>query len=65
MNYNLFISNMDIVDGKDDTVKFSRWRETKIVNLDGDIFFSDFQRGYLEILLNPTRVTGLRDSDHG
>ncbi|HET6543667.1 MAG TPA: hypothetical protein VFG46_24450, partial [Chryseolinea sp.] len=51
MNYNLFTGKMDVVDEKGDTLKFTRWHETKIVNLGGDVFFQDSNRGYLEILL--------------
>ena len=51
MNYNLFTGNMDVVDDRGDTLKFTRWHETKIVNLEGDVFFQDSNRGYLEILL--------------
>ncbi|HYI76432.1 MAG TPA: hypothetical protein VEW65_02365 [Chryseolinea sp.] len=62
MNYNLFTGNMDIVDGKSDTVKFSRWSDTKIVNLDGDIFFRDLQRGYLEILLQGEMMLAVKST---
>ena len=51
MNYNLFTGKMDVVDEKGDTVKFKKWQQTKILNLDGDVFYQDFETGYLEILL--------------
>ena len=51
MNYNLFTGRMDVINERRDTVKFSQWHQAKILNLDGDVFFQDFEKGYLEILL--------------
>jgi hypothetical protein len=62
MNYNLFTGKMDVIDEKGDTVKFTRWTETKTVNLDGDVFFQDFDRGYLEILLQGNMVLAVKNS---
>jgi hypothetical protein len=52
MNYNIFTGKMDVIDEKGDTIKFTRWHETQIVNLDGAVFFQDLEMGFLEILLH-------------
>ena len=62
MNYNLFTGKMDVVDEKGDTVKFGRSHETKIVNLDGDVFFQDSNRGYLEILLQGDLILAVKNN---
>ena len=62
MNYNLFTGKMDVIDEKGDTVKFARWTETKTVNLDGDVFFQDFDRGYLEILLQGNLALAVKNN---
>ena len=51
MNYNLFTGTMDVVDEKGDTIKFKKSLQAKILNLDGDVFYRDEDKGYLEILL--------------
>ena len=50
VNYNLFTGTMDVVDEKSDTVKLKKWREVRILNLDGSIFYQDFRKGYMEII---------------
>ena len=62
MNYNLFTGKMDVIDEKGDTVKFARWTETKTVNLDGDVFYQDFDRGYLEILLQGNLALAVKNN---
>ena len=61
MNYNPFTGKMDVVNEKGDTVKFTRWHETQIVNLDGIVFFQDLEMGYLEILLHGDLALAVRN----
>jgi hypothetical protein len=51
MNYNLFTGAMDVVDEKGDTIKFKKWSQAKILNLDGNVFYQDNEKGFLEMLL--------------
>jgi len=62
MNYNLFTGKMDLVDEKGDTVKFKKWQQAKILNLDGNVFFQDFEEGYLEILLQGNLALAVKNS---
>ncbi len=62
MNYNTFTGKMDVINVKGDTVKFTRWHETEIVNLDGIIFFQDLEKGYLEILLHGDLALAVRNN---
>ena len=54
MNYNRFTGTMDVVDEKSDTIKFKKWQQAKILNLDGNVFYRDDYKGYLEMLLQGT-----------
>jgi hypothetical protein len=51
MNYNLFTGTMDVVDEKRDTIKFKKGQQAKILNLDGNVFYQDAEKGFLEMLL--------------
>ena len=61
MNYNTFTGKMDVIDENQDTVKFTRWHETQIANLDGIVFFQDLQMGFLEILLHGEFALAVRN----
>ena len=61
MNYNTFTGKMDVVNERGDTVNFTRWHETQIVNLDGIVFFQDLEMGYLEILLHGDLALAVRN----
>jgi hypothetical protein len=61
MNYNTFTGKMDVIDENRDTVRFTRWHETQIANLDGVVFFQDLQMGYLEILLHGEFALAVRN----
>jgi hypothetical protein len=62
MNYNFFTGTMDVINEKGDTVKFRQGLESKILNLDGDIFFHSLENGYLEVLMQGTISLGVRNS---
>ncbi len=62
MNYNLFTAKMDVVDEKGDTVKFKKWQQAKILNLDGNVFYQDFETGYLEMLLQGNLALAVKNS---
>jgi len=62
MNYNTFTGKMDVVNERGDTVNFTRWHETQIVNLDGVVFFQDLEMGYLEILLHGDLALAVRNN---
>jgi hypothetical protein len=62
MNYNFFTGKMDVVDEKGDTVKFKKSQQAKILNLDGNVFYQDFETGYLEILLQGNLALAVRNS---
>jgi hypothetical protein len=54
MNYNLFTGTMYVIDEKGDTIKFKKELQVKILNLDGNVFYKDNSKGYLEMLLQGT-----------
>lgn len=62
VNYNLFTGKMDIIDIKGDTVPFKKWRETRSFNLDGRLFYQDFKKGYMEIILQGPLTLAVRTS---
>jgi len=62
MNYNTFTGKMDVINVNGDTVKFTRWHETEIVNLDGIVFFQDLEKGYMEILLHGDLAVAVRNN---
>lgn len=62
MNYNFFTGTMDVINEEGDTVKFRQGLESKILNLDGDIFFHGLENGYLEVLMQGTMSLAVKNS---
>ena len=60
MNYNFFTGKMVALNENADTVDFKQWREAKILNLDGDVFYRDFKEGYMEIILQGPLALAVR-----
>jgi hypothetical protein len=61
LNYNLFTGKMAALNENADTVEFKEWREAKILNLDGDVFYRDFKEGYMEIILQGPLALAVRN----
>lgn len=62
MNYDFFSGEMNVINEKGDTVKFRKGLESKILNLDGDIFFHGLEKGYLEILMQGPMSLAVKNS---
>ena len=61
MNYNLFTGKMDVITPNADTIEFKDWADARILNLEGNVFYQDFGKGYLEIILQGPLALAVRN----
>ena len=50
LNYNLYFTQLDLINEKGDTVQVKPSKELKLVQIGGNIFYRDDRWGYIEVL---------------
>ena len=60
LNYNLYYSQIDLINQNGDTIPLDASREIKLITMGDHIFFHDESKGYIQVLLQTPVALGVR-----
>jgi hypothetical protein len=61
INYNLYFTEMDMIDDKGDTITVKDSKDLKLVSIKGHVFFHEYRKGYYEILVQLPIALAVKD----